>query len=98
VRFSGVALYAGLLALAVGSYVGVAAFVDGVRSASPTLLAAGLAIVALGLGLDFVFACVLPGARGRCRVFFVPRRGEKLCVGGIELGRADALLARLSRP
>jgi hypothetical protein len=98
VRFSGLALYAGLLALAVGSYVGVAAFVDGVRSASPTLLAAGLAIVALGLGLDFVFACVVPGARGRCRVFFVPRRGEKLCVGGIDLRRADALLAQLSRP
>jgi hypothetical protein len=98
VRFSGVALYAGLLALAVGSYLGVAAFVDGVRSASPTLLAAGLAIVALGLGLDFVFACLVPGARGRCRVFFVPRRGQKLCIGDLDRGRADALLARLSRP
>jgi hypothetical protein len=97
VRFSGVALYAGLLALAVGSYVGISAFADGVRAASPALLATGLLIVALGLGLDFVFSCVLPGSRGRCRVFFVPRRGTRLCVGDVDRVRADALLARLAR-
>ncbi len=98
VRFSGVMLYAGLLALAVGSYLGVSAFVDGVRAASPTLLATGLAVIALGLGLDFVFSCAVPGARGRCRVLFVPRAGAKLCIGDVEQSRADALLARLARP
>jgi hypothetical protein len=97
VRFSGVALYAGLLALVLGSYVGVSAFVDGVRSASPALLAVGLLIVALGLSLDFVFSCAVPGARGRCRVLFVPRTGRKLCVGDVDQGRADSMLGRLSR-
>lgn len=96
VRFSGATLYGGLLALAIGSYVGVSAFVDGVRAASPALLAAGLGIVALGLGLDFVFTCVLPATRGRCRVLFVPRRGAKLCVGEVNRARADAMLANLT--
>ena len=97
VRFSGVALYGGLFALALGSYLGVSAFVDGVRAASPTLLASGLGIVALGLGLDFVFTCIVPASRGRTRVFFVPRRGRKLCVGEVDRARADAMLAALSR-
>ena len=97
VRFSGLTLYAGLLALVLGSYVGVSAFVDGVRSASPALLATGLLVVALGLSLDFVFSCVVPAARGRCRVLFVPRRGRQLCVGDVDQARADSMLGRLSR-
>ncbi len=96
VRYRGATLYAGLLALAVGSYLGVSAFVDGVRAASPALLGAGLFIVALGLAFDFVLSCALPGARGRCRVLFVPRSGGKLCIGGVDLARADAVLARLA--
>ena len=98
VRFSGLTLYAGLLALVLGSYVGVSAFVDGVRSASPALLATGLLVVALGLSLDFVFTCMVPAARGRCRVLFVPRQGRHLCVGDVDQARADSMLGRLSRP
>jgi hypothetical protein len=97
VRYPRLALYAGLLSLAVGSYVGVTAFVDGVRAASPSLLASGIAIVALGLGLDFALSSAAPGTRGRCRMLFVPRDGTKLCVGGVDIRRADALLARLAR-
>jgi hypothetical protein len=97
VRFSGAALYMALLSLALGSYVGVSAFVDGVRAASPAMLASGLAIVALGLGLDFVFSCVLPGARGHCRMLVVPRRGGVLCVGEIDKARADAFLGYLAQ-
>jgi hypothetical protein len=98
VRYPSLAMYAGLLALAVGSYLGVATFVDGVRAASPSLLATGLAVVALGLGLDFVLSSVAPGLRGRCRVLFVSRDGTRLCVGDVDAGRADVLLARLARP
>jgi hypothetical protein len=98
VRYPSVALYAGLLALAVGSWVGVAAFVDGVRAASPSLLAWGLAIVALGLGIDFALSSLAPGARGRCRLLVVPRDGSHLCIGDVDTARADAVLARLSKP
>jgi hypothetical protein len=95
VRYPRLALYAGLLALAVGSYAGVSAFVDGVRGGSPSLLAAGLVIVILGLAVDFVLTTVVPGVRGRCRVLLVPRAGRWLCVGDVDLRAADAMLGRL---
>jgi hypothetical protein len=94
VRYPRAAFYAGLLALAIGSYVGVRAFVDGVRAASPSLLLTGLVVVALGIAADFVLGSVLPGGRGRVRVVFVPRTGKALCVGDVEASRADDALAR----
>jgi hypothetical protein len=94
-RFAGASLYAGLLALVVGSYVGVGTFVDGVRAASPALLGAGLIIAAAGLAIDFLLGRVAPSVSGRCRVVLAPRTGPKLCVGHVETARADALLARL---
>jgi hypothetical protein len=96
VRYPRLALYAGLLALAVGSYAGVSAFVDGVRGGSPSLLAAGLVIVILGLAVDFVLTTIVPGVRGRCRVLLVPRSGRWLCVGDVDLHAADAMLGRLA--
>ncbi len=98
VRYPRFAFYAGLLALAVGSYVGVSSLVDGLRAASPTLAAWGLAVVAVGVGLDFALSSLAPGVRGRCRVVFVPSRGGTLCVGDVEVSRADAFVARLARP
>ncbi len=97
VKFPSAGLYAGLLALAIGSYVGLSAFVDGIRSASPSLLLTGLVIVIAGIGLDFLLSSLLPGARGRCRVVLTPRTGAVVCLGKVDPGRADALLAHLSR-
>lgn len=97
VRYPRLALYAALLSLAVGSYVGACAFIDGVRAASPSLLVSGIAVVALGVALDFALSSVAPAARGRCRLLVVPRDGSKLCVGDVDTGRADALLTRLLR-
>jgi len=94
VRFPRLAFYAGLLALATGSYVGVRAFTDGVRAASPSLLLVGIAIVALGIALDFVLGTLIPGSRGRCRLAFVPRKGPTLCVGDVDVRRADDAIAR----
>lgn len=95
VRYPRAAFYAGLLALAIGSLLGVRTFVDGVRAASPSLLGAGLAIVALGIAADFVLGSLLPGSQGRCRVWFVPRSGRTLCVGNVDHARADALFTKL---
>ena len=98
VRYPRAAFYAGLLALALGSYVGVRAFVDGVRSASPSLLLTGLVVIVLGIAADFVLGSVLPGAKGRVRVVFVPRTGKALCVGDVDANRADDALARALAP
>jgi hypothetical protein len=94
VRFPRAAFYAGLLALALGSYVGVRAFADGVRSASPSLLLVGIVIVGLGIAADFVLGTLLPGSRGRCRIAFVPRSGPVLCIGDVDVRRADDALTR----
>jgi hypothetical protein len=96
VRYPRVALYTGLFALALGSYVGVLTFADGVRAASPSLLLLGIVIVGAGIGLDFVLGSLLPGSRGQCSVLFVPRRGKAMCVTGVDAKRADSALAKLA--
>lgn len=97
VRYPSVALYTGLVALAVGTYLGVWAFVDGVRAGSPSLLGTGVAVVALGLVLDFAFSSLIPGARHRCRLVVTPRAGRTFCVGELDLDAADSLLEHLAR-
>jgi hypothetical protein len=96
VRYPRLAFYAGLLAMALGSYLGVRTLVDGARSASPSLLLAGLVFVAIGIGLDFALTSVAPGTSGRCRVLFVPKAGRVVCIGNVDAKRADAALARLA--
>lgn len=98
VRYPRAGLYAGLFALAVGSYLGLSLFVDGVRAASPSLLLTGLLFVAAGIGLDFALGSVFSGARGRCRVQFLPSTGKGVCVLDVDPKRADEALALLRRP
>jgi len=97
VRYPRLAMYAGLIALALGSYLGVGLVVDGVRAASPSMLGTGLLIALLGLALDFVLTSLVPGLEGKSRVVMVPRRGAVLCVSAVNPARADALLAHLSK-
>ncbi len=96
VRYPRLALYAGLFALALGAYTGVALFVDGARSASPSLLGTGLLLVALGVGLELALTTLWPGARGRCRLVLRSRSGETYCVGDLDVRAAEQALARLA--
>lgn len=98
VRYPNAAFYAGLLALAVGSYVGISTFVEGARAASPSLLMIGFLITAAGIALDFGLASIAPSTQGLCRVLFVPRKGAAICIGAVDAARADTALARLSAP
>ena len=93
VRYPRAAFYAGLLALALGSWLGVRTLVDGVRAASPSLLVIGLAIVTIGIAADFLLGSLLPGSRGRCRMVIVPRTGATLCLGNVDAKRANEVLA-----
>ena len=97
VRFPHLAFYAGLLALALGSYLGVATLIDGARAASPSLLLTGLLIVAAGVLLEMVLGSVKPGMSKRCRVVLVPARGRILCVTQVDPKRADVALGLLSK-
>jgi hypothetical protein len=69
---------------------------DGVRSSSPPLLWTGLAIIGVGVLLDFVLGSLSPGLVGRCRVLLGPRKGAPICIAKVDAERADAALAQLS--
>jgi len=97
VRYPRLGLYAGLIALTIGSYVGVGLAVDGLRAASPSMLGTGILIVLLGLVLDFAFTSIMPGLRGHSRLLLVPRRGPALCLASVDPAAADAFLAELAR-
>jgi hypothetical protein len=97
IRYPGLPMYAGLGALALGSYIGVGLFVDGARAASPSMLGTGLLIALLGLGVDFALSSLIPGARGRSRLLIVPRRGSLLCLASVDIAAADRILGRLAK-
>jgi hypothetical protein len=98
IRYPGLPMYAGLVALAIGSYIGVGLFVDGARAGSPSMLGTGLLIALLGLVIDFALSSLIPGARGRSRLLIVPRRGPVLCLTSVDVASADRILGRLAKP
>lgn len=95
IRYPRLPLYAGLLALAIGSYLGVSVFVDGARAGSPDLLGLGALIFAVGVVLDFGLSHLVPATRGRCRILVVPRQGRAVAVTGLDPALADAALRKL---
>lgn len=97
VRYPRILLYTGLFALALGSYFGIALFIDGARAGSPELIGIGALLVAGGVGLDFLLENAQSGMRGRCRMVLVPRKGPAFAVGDVEPSVADAALRRLKR-
>ncbi|MET0594736.1 MAG: hypothetical protein ABW133_18690 [Polyangiaceae bacterium] len=97
IRYPGLPMYAGLGALAIGSYIGVGLFVDGARAESPSMLVTGLLIAIAGLAIDFALSSLLPGMRGRSRLLVVPRRGPPVCLADVDVAMADRILGRLAK-
>ncbi len=97
IRYPGLPMYAGLVALALGSYVGVGLFVDGARAESPSMLVTGLFIAIAGLAIDFALSSLLPGLGGRSRLLIVPRRGPLLCLAQVDVAAADRILGRIAK-
>jgi hypothetical protein len=99
VRYARAGMYAGLLALVLGSYFGMGLLVDGVRvpGGSPPLLGLSVLLMALGLLIDFGLSLLGSSAHGKCRLVVVPRKGRSLCIAEIDATRADAMLASLAR-
>lgn len=95
VRYPRAALYAGLFALAVGSYLGTRLFVFGAQSSSPELLGLGALVVALGLLVDYALSYAAQAVRGRARLVLTPRKGAGLAVGGPSADAIDRALGVL---
>lgn len=96
VRYPAIATYAGLLALLLGSWVGAGLVFDGTRAASPSMLGAGLLVLAVGVGVDLALTTLLPARAGRCRVWLVPRRGPMVCVAAVDRATAERFLSALA--
>lgn len=97
VRYPRLALNAGLLALAIGSYLGIATLVDGLRAVSPSLLLTGVLIVAAGVLLEMLFASLEPGMTGKCSVIVVPARGRGFSIAQLQAKEADSALTILAK-
>ncbi len=94
VRFARLGMYAGLVALVLGSYLGMGLFVDGVRvpGGSLTLIGLALGLVLLGLLIDFGLSSLSDSVKGTCRIVVVPRKGPAVCIGALSSSDADAVL------
>ena len=99
VRYARAGTYAGLVALCLGSFLGMRLFVDGLRvpGFSGQLLWLGLLLVVGGLCLDFAFANWFDATRGRCRFLVVTERGKGFCLADVEPSQVDAMLSQLAK-
>lgn len=97
-RYARAGMYAGLVALVVGSYFGMGLLVDAVRvpGGSASLFGLAVLMMVVGLALDFTFSNAADTARGKCRMLVVPQRGRTLCLGSLDPARADAMLATIA--
>jgi hypothetical protein len=96
VRFSGLAFYAGLCTLALGSFIGTQIIVESLRGDSGLdLVLVGVALIGLGLLLDFLLVTGLQSVQGRCRLRLVTDDGLQLEIDRLDPPLVDALLERL---
>ncbi len=98
VKYPRLGMSAGILALAVGTYVGTGLLVDGVRvpGGSPSLLGLGLAAIALGVVMDFGLNAIPDAIRNTCCLVVEPYRGAALCIQGLEREATDRVLIELA--
>jgi len=98
-RYARLGLFAGLLALSAGTYVGVGLMTDGVRvpGGSPSLLGLGALFVALGVLVDYGLSLLERTVQGTCRLVVERRSGAALCISGLAPESVDALLTDLRR-
>ena len=97
VKYPRLPMYAGLFALALGSYLGISFFIDGARAGSPELLGVGAILVALGVALDYALENASNAVQGRCRLVLIPRKGPAVALGLVDPTVADAALGKLIR-
>lgn len=96
-RFARSGFYAGLIALALGSFIGIQLMIEGLRGAPAAveLVLWGTGVMALGVILDFGLVSLWGEARAQCRLRIVTLDGARLEVSSLDPPLVDALLAAL---
>lgn len=95
VRYPRLGLYAGLIALSVGTYFGTWLVTDGSRAGSPSLIGVGALIVGAGVALDLIFSTLLPAGRNKHRLLFVPRTGRAIALATHDADAAERAMSCL---
>lgn len=96
IEYPRMGLYAGLVALALGTFLGVSLVSDGVWSRSPSLVALGAGVFGVGLALDLLLSGLGVGRGGAYSLVFVPRRGAPFCVAVDDVHAADEVLRAIA--
>ncbi len=94
VSYPRLALYVGMIALGLGTYVGSTLMLDGGRVGSPSLIAVGAAVFAVGLALDLLLAR-LGQRHGKHRIVLVPRKGKSYALVARDARAADQVMREL---
>jgi hypothetical protein len=81
----------GLGALAVGAWVGIQWFIDGLRAGFPYLALVGAGVVAAGVLIDLGLYLLVPGGKGRSRLFLAIGPWT-IRIRGVEYSEAERLV------
>ncbi|MBM4357130.1 MAG: hypothetical protein FJ096_03385 [Deltaproteobacteria bacterium] len=95
-RFPRLGLYAGLVALAAGTLLGVSLVTDGVWGRSPSLVALGFGVFGVGVALDMTLTSLGLARGGRYTLVFVPRRGSPIALAVNDVHAADDALRAIA--
>jgi hypothetical protein len=95
-RWPAASLYAGLIALVLGSFVGLRLVLDGARGGSPEFVALGAIFLVVGLVVDYALAMRPSRSPERSGLAFEPRRGPTVALRDADSKLVDAALRRLS--
>jgi hypothetical protein len=95
-RFPRFGLYAGLVALAIGTLLGVSVVVDGVWGRSPSLVALGFGIFGAGVALEMLVTSLGLGRGGKYTLVFVPRKGSSIALAVNDVHAADDALRAIA--
>lgn len=94
VRYPRIAMYIGLIMLALGTFVGASLVAEGLSVGSTYFILWGAAVFGVGVALDMILASLWPSRTGDKRMIFVPRKGRRFTVGTRdEQAATDALRA-----
>jgi hypothetical protein len=97
-RFARAGLYSGLLALAVGTYVGTGMVFDGLRvpGGSPSLLGFGLLVIIGGLLVDLLLSAIDRLGRQKSKLVICTRQRRNFALSGVSPEQVDLWLERAS--